>query len=107
MTSQATILDFYTLVPTPGTPVVLGATTLKFNRLTISGWKSANVMNLGDVKWRPVGGVGWNTISPGQDYPIPIMDQTFLRASQIEIDAAQAGDGVHASYLSAIVYEGP
>lgn len=107
MSTQATIADFFKTSTTPGTPVVLGASTVRFNNLTLSGWKNATTLNAADVKWRPVGGTGWNIISPGVYFPVAIPAGTFLRASQIEIDVTTSGDGVHADYSSAVVYEGP
>jgi len=107
MSTQSTIANAFKTSTTPGTPVALGLSTVRFNKLDLAGYQSPGIANASDVKWRPVGSTGWNTIFPGTTFPVPIPEGTFLRASQIEIDVAQSGDGVQLNYSSAVVYEGP
>lgn len=106
MSTQATIGNFYKLVTTAGTPVALGASTVKFSTLSLLGYKADGTENLSNVKWRPVDGQ-WKTLPPGVEEIIPIPPGSFLRASQIEIDSAYDGDGVLANYTVNTVYEGP
>ena len=106
MSTQATFADFYKTSTTPGTAVALGLSTVTFNKLTLSGYKSAGTANTGSVYYRPVDGTGWITLPSGADAVVPIPEGCFLRASQIEIDVDTSGDGVYAQYVSAVVYEG-
>lgn len=106
MSTQATLTELYKTSTTPGTAVALGASTVTFNELTLRGYKAADTLNTGNVKWRAVGYSGWHTVEPGTEYIVPIPAGCFIRASQIEIDVATSGDGVHASGASAVVYTG-
>ena len=106
MSTQATIDNFYKLTTTPGTAVTLGASTVKFSTVSLLGYKADGTVNTGNVKWRPKDGQ-WKTLPPGVEEIIPIPPGSFLRASQIEIDADTSGDGVLCNYTAAVVYEGP
>lgn len=108
MATQATVADFYKTSTTPGTPVALGSSSLKFSSLRLLGYKAAGVPNAGNVKWRFAGSTGWSTIATetGDDLSALIKPGSFLKASQIEIDVATSGDGVYAIYTSSVVYEG-
>lgn len=107
MSTQATVTNFYKLSTTPGTAVALGASTVKCSTLSLIGFKSDGVTNVGNVKWRPGSSGQWKTIEPGVEEIIPIPEGSFIRASQIELDVATSGDGVLAQYTAAVVYEGP
>lgn len=104
--SPATPADFFKTSSTPGTPVVLGASTIKFQSVTFLGYKSAGVSNVGNVKVRPVGGSGWIVIAPQTDWELPVPRGTYFDASQFEIDVDESGDGVYVLYGSAVVYAG-
>lgn len=107
MATSASISDFYKLSTTPGTAVALGARTVKFNTVTFYGFKADGVVNTNDVKFRPVGGTGWLTVSPGSSKVVTAPNGSFYRADQFEIDVTTSGDGVYAICGAAIIYEGP
>lgn len=106
MAANATAGDFYKTSTTPGTPVALGASTVRFHALTLHGYKSAGTANTSDVKFRPTGGSGWITIPTETSWTVPIPEGCQLDASQFEIDVATSGDGVLATYFSKQLYTG-
>jgi hypothetical protein len=104
MSTHATITSEYLIPATPGTPVDLGASTVRFNELILRGYKAKGTVNTGNVYYRPEGGE-WVTIEPGTEFRVPIAG--WIRADQVEIDSVQSGDGVQYVATAAVVYEGP
>ena len=105
MSTHATITCDYLIPTTPGTAEALGASSVRYHRLILRGYKAKDTANTGNVYYRPVGGQ-WIGIEPGTERLVPIPDGAWIRANQIEIDSAQAGDGVQFDGGAAVVYEG-
>lgn len=106
MPARASLSDFYKTSSTSGTPVALGASSIKFHTLRLSGYKAADTANTENVKWRPVDGTGWNVIAPEGSDSITAPPGTYFSADQFEIDVEFNGDGFYVTYVSAVVYEG-
>lgn len=105
MSTEATLNSFFKTSTTPGTPVVLGASTLKMQSVRLLGWRADGILNVGNVKWRANGGA-WSTIEPGTEETI-IEGIGYVRASTIEIDVANSGDGVQVKYVQSVTYTAP
>jgi hypothetical protein len=107
MPTTATPVDFFKVPDSAETWTALGASTVKFNSITLSGYKSAGVANTGNIRFRPSNGSGYVTIEPENDYTVTAPSGTFYRASQFELYSETAADGLYAIYSSAVVYDGP
>jgi len=106
MSTHATLLNNYALPSVVGTPEPLSNGLIRFHKLILRGYKAKGVINTSNVYFRPLEGE-WIELEPGTERVVPIPDGAWIRASQIEIDIATAGDGVQYDGSAAVVYEGP
>lgn len=106
MSTIATPADFH-VAPEAGAWADLGASTVKFNRITAYGQKADRTANDGNVRIRPKNGTGYFFIVPGTPYELVTPNGGFYRADQFEIWVETSGDGIYAQYSSAIIYDGP
>lgn len=107
MPNVATPADFFILPASADTWTDLGASTVRFNTMTVSGYKASGTANTGNVRLRPTSGEGYIIIEPETDYVITAPQGSFYRANQFQVYAEESGDGLYCIYSSAIVYEGP
>lgn len=86
---------------TPGTQVVVGYDTEKFNVAFVRGQRSETQTNAGNIYFQPTDTNGMFVIGPGQVRVVRAPLNTFFRASQFSIDGQFAGDGIQMIYLFA------
>jgi len=107
MANTATPSDFFKVPDSSAEWVYLGASTVRFNTITLCGYKSSGTANTGNIRFRPVNGEGYITLRPEESYVLTAPQGSFYRADQFQIYSETAADGVYAIYAAAIVYEGP
>jgi len=83
---------------TPGTQVVVGFDTEKFNVSFVRGQRSETETNAGNIYFQPNDTGGMFVIGPGQVRIVRAPLNSFFRASQFSIDGQFAGDGIQMGY---------
>jgi hypothetical protein len=95
----------------PNTPVTLGTSGQEFDSITFRGFKADGTANTGSVTVAPISpitGIGTTTVPAGGIATLIAPTGTTVLASQFQLDGANAGDGVSASFFveSSVVWTG-
>lgn len=106
MSTNATLSDFHTEPAAEDTWEDLGADTIRFNSIAITGLTADSAYNTGNLYLRRKNGTGFYTVEPGFTWSMDAPPGTYLNAAQFEVKVDTAGDGAFAFLASATIYTG-